>query len=80
MKLCFDIQVNDLTIDSDSATGRVDGVWVDGTDYSDKTVEELIVAIVGGQAAWSELISRKTEQEIEGRGLDRSEDEYGVPV
>ena len=80
MKLDFEIEVKDLLIDSDSETGRVDGVWINGTNYADSTVEELIVAIVGGQAAWAELISRKTDQAMTMWTEDRSEDEYGVPV
>jgi hypothetical protein len=80
MKLFFDIEVNDITIDSDSETGRVDGVWVDNINYADRTVEELVIAMIGGHDAWAELISRKTDQEIEGRQQDRSEDQYGVPI
>ena len=81
MKLTVEIDCGIIDVETDSETGRVDSVWVNGYDYADKTVEELIIALAGGQRKWSvKVADAEYDYHHADKGPDRMEDEFGVPV
>lgn len=64
MKLCFEVDLGEIEIETNTETGRIDSVWVSGGDVSNLTVEEFILAVLGGQEKWSRMISEETYKKL----------------
>jgi hypothetical protein len=81
VKLTIITDLGEVEIETNSETGRVDSVFIDGIDFADKTVEEFVIAMIGGPEGWSKTLS---EAEWNARAhkeeRDRMEDIDGVPV
>jgi len=57
--ITFQMGVDEIEIEADE-TGRIEGVWVgDGINYADKTVEELVIAALGGCEKFMRLLSQE---------------------
>jgi hypothetical protein len=64
MKLTVTVDLGEVEIETDSGTGRIDGVWIANKNYADSTAEELILALLG-QMDWSKAIAKEEERQLD---------------
>lgn len=64
MKLDFSVLLPELEVETNSEHGEIDRVFLDGQDFSNRSVAELIMAHFG-EYCWREKIILETESALE---------------
>lgn len=60
-RMMFYVDLREVEVEVDLESGRIEHVWHDGFDFADKSVEELIIAMMGGPDRFAMRIYKEQE-------------------